>query len=251
MPVAPQDIDHVTLRCLSAARMTPYLAVTASETDALRLYRWNVELSGALHQMLGLVEVILRNAIDGQLRVWNAAQPSAFGIIYTDRWIESPARPLWAILNPRKRGSTARHSTYLTALARAEDDRRARIATHPRRSAPVNHDDLVAHVTFGTWVRLLPRRQVNGRIGPGGQLVLWNNALKSAFPNHPNPTVIWNWAASLHALRNRVAHQESLIDIDAVRLNRMAIRLVKAIDNSVGDWFAGVSRVAGVVHRRP
>ena len=41
---------------------------------ALRLYLWNIELAGAFHSSLGLLEVILRNTIDAELRAWNASQ---------------------------------------------------------------------------------------------------------------------------------------------------------------------------------
>jgi len=236
---------------MSAARTAPYLAAAGTAPQALQLYRWDLELSGACHEVLGVVEVIVRNALDDRLRRWNAAQAPAFGVTYTAQWLENPARPLWAILNPSRAGSTVRHSTYLTAMARAEADRDARLSTHPRQNSPITHDDLVAHVTLGTWARLLPRRQANGQIGPPGQVVLWNNALRAAFPNHPNPTVVWNWLDRMRWLRNRVAHHECLLGADAVALNRMAIRLVRAIDGVVGDWLAGISRVPDVVKRRP
>ena len=251
VPATHQDINHVIISQLSPARALTYTAATMSEAEAVKLYRWNMELSGALHEVLGVVEVVVRNAMDSQLRAWNQTQPPRSGSpLYTGNWIENPARPLWGILNPHQRGSV-RHSAYRTALSRAMIDRDVRSAAHPRRSAPITHDDLVAHLSFGTWVSLLPRRQLNGQIGPNGSLVLWTQALAAAFPNHPNPTVIHHWASTLRVVRNRVAHMEPLLDIDTIGVNRMAIRLVKAVNQPVGDWMAGISRVPDLVRRRP
>ena len=56
--------------------------------------------------------------------------------------------------------------------------------------------------------------------------------------------------ASLRALRSRVAHQETLINVNVIAYNRMAIRLLKAIDNTVGDWYANLSRVPQIAKRR-
>ena len=251
VPTASQDIHRHVLSHLSSARAATYLAATTSATEAVKLYRWNTEASGALHEVLGVVEVVVRNAIDGQLRAWNSTRPARPGSPpYTDEWIANPARPVWDFLNPKQRGG-GRHSAYQSALGRALSDRDARRASHPRAGAPVTHDDLVAHLTFGTWVSLLPRRQLNGTVGPPGNVVLWKQALCKAFPNHPNPTVIRFWLSNLRTARNRLAHVEPLLDFDLIGLNRMAIRVVRAIDTPVGDWLAGISRVAEVVKRRP
>ena len=189
--------------------------------------------------------------MDAQLRSWNAAQPPRSGSQpYTAEWIENPAKPLWEVLNPKQRGGN-RYSAYQTALERATADRNTRLATHARRAAPVTHDDLVAHLTFGTWVGLLPRRQLSGHLGPAGNVVLWNQALMRAFPNHQNPTVISYWLSGLRLVRNRVAHMESLLDVDAIRVNRTAIRLLRAVDSTLGDWLSGISRVGQVAGRRP
>ena len=34
----------------------------------------NIELAGAVYEALGIAEVFLRNAVDAQLRIWNAAR---------------------------------------------------------------------------------------------------------------------------------------------------------------------------------
>lgn len=241
---------HVIAK-LSPARMTPYLACTSGDRGAIELYRWNMALSGELHQSLALVEVVLRNAIDAQLCKWNCQQSPARGVLYDQEWVKQPAAPLWAILNPAIRGSRQRHSTYLTAHRRAEQDKDLRDPTHPRHGLPVTHDDVVAHITFGAWNALLPKRYPNGKLGPAGQKVLWNNAIEDAFPHHPDAPVIKFWVDRLHHLRNRVAHLEPLISLDVPGYHRTAARLLRAVDSDIGDWYAGTSNLLTVWKARP
>lgn len=242
--------QHPLFAHLSTARLAPYLAATSSEDEALALYRWNARMSGAFHEALGLTEVVLRNAIDRELRSWNVGRPAERGTVYDEEWVKNPARPLWAILNPPQRAG-GRRSTYQTAFARALQSRDRRDPGHPRFGAPVTHDDVVAHITFGTWNNLIPRRDEQGRIRPSGQRVLWENALKNAFPGHPDPSVVKFWVERLLHLRNRIAHLEPLIDSDVIGYHRTIVRLLRAIDPLIGDWHAGTSPVIAVNRSRP
>ncbi|UGT69143.1 hypothetical protein LTT66_02720 [Nocardia gipuzkoensis] len=59
-------------RYLSSPRMAPHLTAASGDRDlALALYQWNLQLAAALQEVLGVVEVVVRNAIDEQLRAWN------------------------------------------------------------------------------------------------------------------------------------------------------------------------------------
>ncbi len=244
--------DHIT-----GARLTPYLLVTGSDLSAaLRLYRWNIELAGAMYEALGIAEIFLRNAIDTQLRSWNAAQPThpTRGITYNHEWVKTPAAPLWGVLNPRRRGAPGNYSTYGDALRRAEKDRDARAPGHRRHGHAVDHDDVVAHLTFGTWNVLLPRKDPSTTppgLKPAPQARLWNEALHQAFPHHSDPAVVKFWVERLHSIRNRVAHMEPLLDIDAMGYHRTVARLLKAIDPALTDWYTANSRVPEVWRRRP
>jgi hypothetical protein len=244
--------DHIT-----GARLATYLAATGSDVRAaLTLYRWNIELAGAVYEALGIAEVFLRNAVDAQLRIWNAAQPphAARGITYNHEWVKTPAAPLWGVLNPRRRGGSGNYSTYGDAYQRAEKDRDARAPGHRRHGHAVDHDDVVAHLTFGTWNVLLPRKDSSTTppgLRPRPQATLWNAAVQYAFPNHPDPAVIKFWVERLHSIRNRVAHMEPLLDIDAVGYHRTVARLLKAIDPALTDWYTANSRIPEVWRRRP
>lgn len=247
--------DHIT-----GARFGTYRELCNNDPrKALELYRWNIEMSGALQEALGIAEVFLRNAIDRQLRIWNAAQPprstphGGSVTAYTDEWVETPAGPLWSILNPPSRGRGQRYSTYQDARKRADNDRNARLPGHRRHGHPVDHDDVVAHMTFGTWNKILPKKDGTdpSGIGPQSQRQLWLGGVDKAFPHHSDPTVIKYWVNRLHSLRNRVAHLEPLCDTDVMSYHRTVARLLRAIDPVLAEWYSGISRVPEVWSRRP
>ncbi|GIJ32270.1 hypothetical protein [Micromonospora sediminimaris] len=53
---------------ISELRLAPYVAAEGGDLGrALRLYAWNVEVSGAFLGILHLLEIRLRNALDEQL----------------------------------------------------------------------------------------------------------------------------------------------------------------------------------------
>ncbi|MBJ8342991.1 hypothetical protein JGU71_29325 [Antrihabitans sp. YC3-6] len=236
---------------LSRPRFDTYLAVAGSDRAALELYRWNVEMAGALQESLGVVEVMLRNAIDRELKLWNPQQPSPTGsAAFAANWVERPAPPLHKILNPPARGrGRPAHSTFATAKKRAQSDCDLRSPGHPRHRFPVSHDDVVAHITFGTWVKLLPKKTSGSAVS--GQQKLWTDALHAAFPHNPSPLVVHFWVNRLHQLRNRVAHLEPLILTDVRSYHLTAARLLGAIEPGLRDWYAGTSRVPVVLAAKP
>lgn len=246
-------IEDVVTRNLSTPRLQPYVHATGSTPRAIELYRWNLEMSGAIHEALGVVEVTMRNSIDVQLQAWNPTRPAPTGEApYGPNWVERPARPLVGLLNPQGRKGQRPKSTYQSARERAVKDSNLRDPAHPRHAAVPNHDDIVAHITFGTWVKLLPsKRDAQGQVGPPAQRGLWENALKSSFSHRPNPLVIHYWAQRLHLLRNRIAHVEPLIATDILSYHKTAARLLRAVDPAMGDWYAGISRIPEVYGRKP
>ncbi|MEU4646042.1 hypothetical protein [Nocardia fluminea] len=89
---------------LHPVRLATYSARCGNDPFlALELYKWNLHLSAAFQQVLAISEVALRNAIDQQLRTWNAYQPhhTRTGATHGADWLIDPARPL----NSLTRGS--------------------------------------------------------------------------------------------------------------------------------------------------
>lgn len=234
------------LGCLHSARLAPYQQRCGNtDHELLALYTWNNHLSAAFQESLAAAEVILRCALDKALRSWNAAQPAPRGMSTpTPDWLEHPAPPLATLVDNR----------YRTELMnQAVTARRKRAASHPRKHAPINHDDLVANTNFGIWKRLLPHRHGNaGNVAATG--TLWTQATSSAFPNlrqDPNGYATSARVRHLHALRNRVAHMENLLDVDIEARHRDIVQLLTAIDADLYQWAHASSRVLSIATLRP
>ena len=229
---------------LHVSRFGTYANAAGGDMDlALRLYLWNIQLAGAFHSSLGLLEVLLRNAMDAELRKWNAAQRHPDVTLHPGEWLLDPARPL----------NTLTASARKTAAQNAVKARAARPSSHPRKHAPITHDDILAQLTFGVFVRLLPTVDAADKTHRARE-VLWNEALVDAFPGAKydrDGLIVADRAGRLLALRNRVAHLEPLLGVNAVARHRDAVRLVGAINPELQGWFAGVTRVREVARERP
>jgi len=60
-------------------------AAAGTPQRAAELYEWSNKLAGAWHSHIAYVEVAVRNAIDRQLRTWNASQVRPDGTSYLRR----------------------------------------------------------------------------------------------------------------------------------------------------------------------
>ncbi|RLP84213.1 hypothetical protein D9V34_02280 [Mycetocola lacteus] len=219
--------------------MRVYLDATqGNERDALVLYRWHSDLVAALHSVLGDTEVVLRNAMDRQLQIWNDAETGGIG-----SWLlHEPASPLRS----------------LTAAKRKDALRRLhKLPRNPERDSRsgVSHDDVVAQLTFGVWKDLLPNHlpAAGNSFENTNRRRIWQEALIQAFPNAPDDggeATFWR-VNRLHQLRNRVSHLEPLLQVNIADAVRDAFGLVRSIDAHVADWVTGGSHVAPVLARRP
>jgi len=201
---------------------------------ALRLYRWNIDLSGAVYEALHVVEVALRNAMDVQLCKWNAAQTNAgTGINHSGDWLMDPARLLTRLAGKD--------------LAKATSWAHKALQSHQSagRRAP-GHPDLLCQLTFGTWRFLLPSND------PGRQL-LWDQALNRAFPHLATPPAqLVTQIDGIYHLRNRVAHLEPLLRPGYIeREFRAMCTVLQAINPAVAAWFISQQRVTATLKMLP
>lgn len=202
------------------------------------LYRWNVQLAGALHYQLSHFEILTRNAMDRAIRGWNLKKQGQ-----TDWALPGQsAALLYGMLR----------SPMHQAQQRAERESYKRGKRHPRTRVKCNHDDVVAQLTLGNWSNLLgealPAHRASARI-------LWEECLHNAFPN-VEPTDksranIGKKFERLTHLRNRVSHQENLLEINVrSRMNDM-LSVLRAIDSSYPAWALVGSRVREIVRQDP
>lgn len=229
---------HLALRtqrvaqALSEPRLEPYLRATQNNlTDAITLYQWNIQFSGAVYQALHIFEVILRNSLDRELATWNCRQVNRItGDFHSQDWLLDPA-PLIV----RLAGAD---------IARARN--RMKHSPHQKSGQEPKHSDVLAQLSLGTWRFLLPDRDP-------GRRYLWEHALKQAFPllTFGSESLV-DRVDRIYRLRNRVAHLEPLLRSSKVRENFNNIRIVlKTIDPIIEEWFLSQQNVTRILRHRP
>lgn len=233
-PAHQPAIEQVLLSHLSQERLSPYLcAAGGGLQNAISLYRWNIDLSGAVYEALHLFEVFLRNALDEQLRAWNACQPDPVnGRLHSDEWLLDPSALLLRLVGRDLHEATKRSS---------KSTRR-----RPAGQRSPLHADLVAAMSMGTWRFLLPGRK------DAGKQLLWDEALHEAFPNlRRTPQQLEGAVDGVYRMRNRVAHLEPLIDsrVEAQLVNMRTV--IGAIDPELLSWFSSTERISVVLRQRP
>lgn len=242
--VAPSPVP--VLRYLNPARLDPYRKrCGGSDYSALALHMWNVHVSAALQESLSPAEIILRNALDEQLRRWNSIQPAVPGQrAFTEDWLTNPAPPLATLVTVKQRSDIRSYAN--TARGKRSHD-------HPRKRAAIEHNDLLSQTSLGLWNSLLPHKRGNPeRYEMTSRL--WSEATSLAFPNlrnDPSGHATGDRVRRLHALRNRVAHMENLLDVDLESRYRDVLQLLTSIDPSLYTWFSGISRIRSANSLRP
>jgi hypothetical protein len=191
--------------------MSTYERACGGDSDrALALYRANATVSGRAFTALHYFEVILRNALDAQLRTWNA---------------EKCGDPFWT----KNAAPLLLNVIGLDRLNAARADARKAVG---RRREPL-HDDIVAQFSLGTWRFLLPSQRHQGK------QQLWDEALERSFPNRHGvrPDQIAQSASIVYDFRNRVAHHEPVFSLD-LRGKRRAMRdVLQSIGGPARKWF--------------
>ncbi len=222
-PTSPTRVMPVPY--LSVERLKPYLASTnGHQKNALTLYRWNVAMSGAVYQALHYFEVVLRNAMDEQLSIWNATQTSALGKRLNREWAHEPAAALDRI---------AKKDIDL-AYERAQKELDNKYGDGVRKP---NHHDVIAQTSFGLWRYMLPSSSDTGK------QVLWRQCLNKSFPHMIRPPDQLSQAVhGVYVLRNRVAHLEPLIAVNLEARYRNMITVTGDIGPDLQNWFSSVTQ---------
>ncbi|KAF0845996.1 hypothetical protein FNL39_106391 [Nocardia caishijiensis] len=256
-------MPHRIVPHLSPARLSLYRSECGSASDhrAGALYVWQVELHAAWYEVLGLVEMLLRQSVDNALADWNhrALLPGGG----TRDWLTTAARPLDSL--------AAKMSRDAQVAAQKAADKRPR--NHPRFNAPVIHDDLVAQLTFGNLAHLLPTKAAptnrsTRATGRSARENLWLHGLINTFPNRAQ---VWpvgargdtagrkvclgyhvgNTIGRLRDLRNRVSHHEQTLAANHAARHEDALLLARAIDPRAAAAISELSTVPRVLARRP
>jgi hypothetical protein len=203
---------------LTADRLRSYLGSTDGDASlAFSLYDWNSDISSAMFQVLGDVEIVLRNAVDREMQKLNVTLGNQ-GDWLNELNVGIPR--IW-------REHIARAEDYLISEGKA--------LTHP---------NIMSQLNFGFWRTFLTRQYKD---------TLWRPALRFAFSHSPSrqPEYIFTRVRHLHVLRNRIAHHEPIHRRDIARDFEICIEVLQAISPAIAQWSAKNSRVLQVLAERP
>ncbi|GAA3157920.1 hypothetical protein G9444_6426 [Rhodococcus erythropolis] len=217
-------MDPAEIHMLPAAFSQPRFQTFLNACDgdvkcAMRLYSWNIELSGAFWGPLHVLEIVMRNVIHSQLA-------SKFK---RDDWWE----------HPDIRFSRENDKDLKNAKASAEHNARGR-----RRA--VRPTDVMSSLNFAFWTSLT---------GPGGsaqyETKLWQPAIVKAFPRLTGTRADLNYDLNyLRLLRNRIAHHEPIFNGDHLEDRQKIINILHYANEPSGKYVAESDRIRAVLSRR-
>ena len=219
------------------------------EEAAMVLYRWNAEASAILMRYIPWIEVLVRNAIDGQLRLWLARQAPQS----CDDWIDvNNTRPMDRVrdlINTSEKDylSEARR-TALSKKRFWKSDQ-----SHPRHGDEIGRDDVFAQLTFGTWDGMLSRAAKDPELA---------GVLMEAFPNiedawesescrMPNSSLpgtgadthedrlrreLVNRLKSIRVVRNRIGHDENLLRVNFPKIRHDMYFVLNSLGADYPKW---------------
>lgn len=220
-------INHVTIaERLTTDRLRSYLAASGGDLPvAIELYDWNARIGGALHEDIGRIEVVFRNALDAALVAYGAA--NGWPAVWYGR----------AALFPGRHGR------------RALDDIAAARSRAARRGVVETHGKVIAELTFGFWRFLCTTPYLTS---------LWVPALADAFPNHPHagdPRIVRadveDRIQRVHFLRNRIVHHEPVHHRDLQRDHDSVLELAGWLCHDTLSWMTESSRTRAVLSLKP
>lgn len=201
---------------LSDERFATYLNSPEAAGDpilAMRLYGWNMEVSGAIWGPLHALEVATRNAMHREL---------AAALERLDWWRE-PTLVLTQVA--------------VSQIAEAE-------SFLANRTPQPSVGAIVAELPFSFWVSLL---------GPGVnyEMTLWRPILRHAFPEYAGARkALHKTLNALRVLRNRIAHHEPIfsrdldLDLDDIKA------VIGYVCKNTESWIDSGERASTVLARR-
>lgn len=216
-PTPPVDYQDL-LVLLTAERLGSYLSAAKGDIDAaFALYEWNIEVAAAALSLTAMVEVVLRNALDNEMRTWASARGQ------TDWLNDAP----------------------LDIQGRSDVNKARDRAARGRQT--VTHGHVVAELNLGFWRFLMSRRYLTS---------LWIPALQHAFPHATGDArlkqrILEGHTQQLLYLRNRAAHHEPLHRRDLWADLDRSLQLARAIHPTAGAWVATHQQLGKVLERRP
>ena len=160
-------------KALSAPRIGKYkLACKGDKNKALILYRYNIKLSQKLYGVMGVLEVVLRNAINVHFKTQ----------LGDNDWLDTQAKSGFL-------------TNYKTAIFKERDKL--------KKNRQYSHDKLVASLSLGVWTFMFSRKCYKD----SGKTLLRIFPNKTLGMNQRD---IYDELDDIRIFRNRIAHHEPL-----------------------------------------
>jgi len=201
---------------LSPDRLSPFRsAVDGDVARAIDLYCWNAAVGSAFFGPIGVLEVLLRNALYRELCA-----------VFSTPWHDDPS---FLAIDRNFPGKV--------------DDAKREIR---RRGGSITEPRIVAELSFGFWVNLL-------RPGPNGAYVrnLWGPALSRAFPRRVRRSQVSGALDPLLKFRNRVAHHEPIFSQNLSERYEAVLQVVGLLAPSLVAWVEHHSQVRQLIAQGP
>lgn len=194
--------------------MAPYLVcANGDRSDALSLYEWSARTSSAAFELVGHSEVLLSNALDRCLR---------------EHFREDQRGIPWFLM------PTPGGEYVADAVAAVRERLRAR--------GKESRHQIVAGLSFGFW---------SGLLGPKYEH-LWRESLRHAFPHSSGRRKQISVAVErVRRFRNRLAHHDSMINVDVPFEIRQMIELASYMDPTAAMWLERCGEAMEVYAKRP
>lgn len=224
---------------LSVPRFAVYLRAAGHDRrTASALYEWNAQVAAVFHHDLAHLEVGLRNAYD---RALCEGAPD-----HGTHWVFEPLRHF-----PPQRHKAVNGRYYdaneTSRRLIAEAIKNATARPKASRSDSVeamrpSPGKVIAELSFGFWRYLSIRRQHDS---------LWIPHLHRAFRPGTSRQAVDRPIASLHNLRNRVAHHEPLFTVDLAGRHRDLLALADLISAELAAYITTKSWWPDLLATRP
>ena len=215
---------------LSPERLHRYREAAGGDTAmGLRLYEWNSQLSAALKHDIDHAEVGLRNAYNRAISSrWSGAS----------HWVHSSTDIFPVLPAQRRRAGRAPQQYDRNDRSRRELDKAVQRAGG--RQAPAGK--VVAELTLGFWRHLTASERANQ---------MWDGYLTHAFERGTERATVHREVEALTKLRNRVAHAEPLLAIDAAAEHQRICVLTRRFNPELSSYIAATSTTLTVAAQRP
>lgn len=204
---------------LTAERLGSYYTASSGDVlGAFALYEWNMGASASVMHTVGMVEVLVRNALDKSLTAWCEVRHPGLD------WLDLN------VLDARGRTDVAE--------ARRRASQRDGIPTHGK---------VISELSFGFWRYLVASRYLTG---------LWIPAAQHAFPHGPSDlgqrrVRVEASLKSLHLVRNRAAHHEPIHRRDLIKDLRTGAEIAGWINPTAQEWVVARSTIEATMAKRP